>query len=169
MVLLVKVVICLNIDNHISEIVNTYSDMVYKIAFARTKNKYDADDVFQEVFIRYMKNHRELQSEEHTKAWLIRTTINCSYNIFNTSWFKKTVPLEENLTFSSEENKGLYYSVLELPIKYRTVIHLFYYEDMSIIEISKALGIKEGTIKSQLHRGRNLLKQILKGEDDYVW
>lgn len=156
-------------DNHISEIVNTYSDMVYKIAFARTKNKFDADDVFQEVFIRYMKNHHKLQSDEHTKAWLIRTTINCSYNIFNSSWFKNTVQLMDNISFSTEENKDLYYSVLELPIKYRTIIHLFYYEDMSILEISESLGIKEGTIKSQLHRGRNLLKELLKGEDKYVW
>ncbi len=156
-------------DNHISEIVNTYSDMVYKIAFARTKNKFDADDVFQEVFIRYMKNHHKLQSDEHTKAWLIRTTINCSYNIFNSSWFKNTVQLMDNISFSTEENKDLYYSVLELPIKYRTIIHLFYYEDMSILEISESLGIKEGTIKSQLHRGRNLLKELLKGENKYVW
>lgn len=156
-------------DNHISEIVNTYSDMVYKIAFARTKNKFDPDDVFQEVFIRYMKNHHKLQSDEHTKAWLIRTTINCSYNIFNSSWFKNTVQLMDNISFSTEENKDLYYSVLELPIKYRTIIHLFYYEDMSILEISESLGIKEGTIKSQLHRGRNLLKELLKGEDKYVW
>ncbi len=159
----------MSIDNHISEIVNTYSDMVYKIAFARTKNKFDADDVFQEVFIRYMKNHHKLQTDEHTKAWLIRTTINCSYNIFNSSWFKKTVPLMDNISFSKEANKDLYYSVLELPIKYRTIIHLFYYEDMSIREISESLGIKEGTIKSQLHRGRNLLKELLKGEDEYVW
>lgn len=156
-------------DNNISEIVNTYSDMVYKIAFARTKNKFDADDVFQEVFIRYMKNHHKLQSDEHTKAWLIRTTINCSYNIFNSSWFKNRAQLMDNISFSKEENKDLYYSVLELPIKYRTIIHLFYYEDMTILEISESLGIKEGTIKSQLHRGRNLLKELLKGEDKYVW
>lgn len=162
----------LDINNHISEIVDTYSDMVYKLALARTKNKFDADDVFQEVFMRYMKNYHKLSSKEHIKAWLIRVTINCSNNIFKQSWFKKTVLLKntfkdnlsEDLDFSTEENKMVYNSVLELPKKYRTVIHLFYYEDMSIKEISKALEIKEGTIKSQLHRGRNLLKEILEGE-----
>lgn len=159
-------------NNHISEIINTYSDMVYKLALARTKNKFDADDVFQEVFMRYMKHYHKLTSNEHIKAWLIRVTINCSNNIFNSSWFKKTVlfknslkdNLIDDLNFTTEENKEVYYSVLELPKKYRTVIHLFYYEDMSIIEISKALEIKEGTIKSQLHRGRNLLKEVLEGE-----
>lgn len=162
----------LYIKDHISEIVNTYSDMVYKLALARTKNKFDADDVFQEVFVRYMKNHHKLVSDEHTKAWLIRVTINCSKDIFASSWFKRTISLVDSsidsLSFSTEENKEVYYSVLELPKKYRTVIHLFYYEEMSIIEISKVLGIKEGTIKSQLHRGRNLLKEILKGEMDDV-
>ena len=67
---------------------------------------------------------------------------------------------------NSEENKEIYYAVLKLPKKYRTVIHLFYYEDMSIKDISKSLEIKEATIKSQLHRGRNLLKEILEGEMD---
>lgn len=163
----------LDIDNHISEIINIYSDMVYKLTLARTKNKFDADDVFQEVFIRYMKHYHKLTSDEHTKAWLIRVTINCSNNIFASSWFKKTVSLTwlrkdkaltDELSFSDQKNKKIYNSVLELPKKYRTVIHLFHYEDMSIIEMSKALEINEGTIKSQLHRGRNLLKVSLKGE-----
>lgn len=162
----------LDINNHISEIVDTYSNMVYKLALARTKNKFDADDVYQEVFMRYMKNYHKLKSNEHTKAWFIRVTVNCSNNIFNSSWFKKTVlfknslkdNLKDDINFSTEENKHVYNAVLELPKKYRTVIYLFYYEDMSIKEISKALEIKEGTIKSQLHRGRNLLKEILEGE-----
>lgn len=158
----------LDLDQDISEIINTYSDMVYKLALARTKNKYDADDVFQEVFIRYMKNRDKLVSPEHIKAWLIRVTVNCSSNIFSSSWFKKTVYFIDTLSFETQENKEIYSSVMELPKKYRTVIHLFYYEDMSISEISKALDIKEGTIKSQLHRGRILLKSILEGEIDDV-
>lgn len=159
-------------NRQIKGIVNTYSDMVYKLALARTKNKYDADDVFQEVFIRYMKHSENLKSEEHTKNWLIRVTINCSHNVFNNSWYKKTVDLEEDLhqelNFSSQENEDVYFSVLKLPKKYRTIIHLFYYEDMSIAEMSQVLKIKEGTIKSQLNRGRKLLKEVLEGEEENV-
>ena len=159
-------------NRQIKDIVNTYSDMVYKLALARTKNKYDADDVFQEVFIRYMKHSETLKSPEHTKNWLIRVTINCSHNVFNNSWYKKTVDLDENLhqelNFSSQENEDVYFSVLKLPKKYRTIIHLFYYEGMSIAEMSQALKIKEGTIKSQLNRGRKLLKEVLEGEEEYV-
>lgn len=156
----------------ITNIVNLYSDMVYKLALARTKNKSDAEDVFQEVFIRYMKNRHKIVSDEHCKAWFIRTTINCSNNIFNSLWRKRTVPMEENfisnIKDNTKENIEIYSSVLELPKKYRTIIHLFYYEDMTIKEISESLGVKEGTVKSQLHRGRNILKESLKGEIDYV-
>ncbi len=158
----------LDLKEHVTNIVNQYSNMVYKLALARTKDKADAEDVFQEVFIRYMKNYQKIVSDEHCKAWLIRTTINCSYDIFKSPWLKKTVPMIDNLVFSTEERSNVYCSVLELPKKYRTVIHLFYYEDMSIKEIAEALGIKEGTVKSQLHRGRNMLKESLKGEIDYV-
>ena len=64
-------------SRQIQDIVNTYSDMVYKLALARTKNKYDADDVFQEVFIRYMKHYETLKTSDHTKNWLIRVAIMC--------------------------------------------------------------------------------------------
>ena len=166
--LIIEVVIPLDSKGHVTNTVNQYSDMVYTLALARAKNKSDAEDVFQEVFIRYMKNHHKIVSDEHCKAWLIRTTINCSYDIFNSPWTKKTVPMIDNLVFSTEEKSDIYHNVLELPKKYRTVIHLFYYEDMSIKEIAEVLGTKEGTVKSQLHRGRNMLKESLKGEMDYV-
>ncbi len=79
----------LDLKEHVTNIVNQYSNMVYKLALARTKDKADAEDVFQEVFIRYMKNYQKIVSDEHCKAWLIRTTINCSYDIFKSPWLKK--------------------------------------------------------------------------------
>ena len=156
------------INGSVADIVETYSDMVYKLALARTKNKANAEDVFQEVFLRLMKNKEKLKSEEHCKAWLIRTTINCSKSLFCSAWFKKVVPLEDTLTFSTPEKSEVYYAVLALPEKYRTVVHLFYYEGLSVIEISKALKMNESTVKSQLSRARNLLKSALKGECNYV-
>lgn len=93
----------MNSKEYVTNIVNQYSDMFYKLALARTKNKADAEDVFQEVFIKYMKNYHKIVSDEYCKAWLIRTTINCSYDIFNSSWSKKTVPIIDNLVFSIKE------------------------------------------------------------------
>lgn len=145
------------------DIVEKYFDMIYKLALSQTKNRDSADDVVQEVFLRFLKSDKDFQSEEHIKAWLIRVTVNCCHNVFSNSWAQKTEPLTEDIVFDTEEKGDVYYAVLELPQKYRAVIHLFYYEDMSIEEISKALGSNQSTIKSQLSRGRKMLKNILEG------
>ncbi len=145
------------------DIVEKYFDMIYKLALSQTKNRESADDVVQEVFLRFLKSDKDFQSEEHIKAWLIRVTVNCCHNVFSNSWAQKTEPLTEDIVFDTEEKGDVYYAVLELPQKYRAVIHLFYYEDMSIEEISKALGSNQSTIKSQLSRGRKMLKNMLEG------
>ena len=143
-------------------IIEKYFDMVYHLALSQTKDKNHADDVVQEVFLRFVKTDKPFNDEEHAKAWLIRVTINCSKNVFNNSWFKKTEPLSEDIVFETKEESDVYYAVAELPVKYRTVIHLFYYEDLSVSQIAEYLKIKQSTVKSQLHRGRELLKSKLK-------
>ena len=143
-------------------IIEKYFDMVYHLALSQTKDKNHADDVVQEVFLRFVKTDKPFNDEEHAKAWLIRVTINCSKNVFNNSWFKKTEPLNEDIVFETKEESDVYYAVAELPAKYRTVIHLFYYEDLSVSQIAEYLKIKQSTVKSQLHRGRELLKSKLK-------
>lgn len=146
-----------------NEVIEKYFNMVYKLALSQTKDRTNTDDVVQEVFLRYIKGNSEFESEEHIKAWLIRVTLNCSKNIFSNSWFKKTVPLTEEIMFESKEKGDVYYATLELPPKYRAVIHLFYYEELSVAQIARYLKVKESTIKSQLHRGREMLKVKLKG------
>ncbi len=148
-----------------NEIIEKYFNTVYKLALSQTKSKILADDVTQEVFLRYIRQDKAFESEEHVKAWLIRVTLNCSKSTFTSSWHKKTVPLSEDfdIPVALQEKSDLYYAVLELPPKYRGVIHLFYYEDLSIAQIAKYLGEKESTIKSRLHRGREILKEKLKG------
>lgn len=147
------------------QITDKYFDNVYRLALSRTGNKSDAEDVTQEVFVRFLKTDTLFFGEEHAKAWLIKVTINCSKNVFLSSHYKKNVALTEDIPFSQPELEELYLVVAKLPLKYRTVIHLFYYEDMSIESISKCLNIKESTVKSQLHRGRELLKTMLKDYD----
>ncbi len=153
------------IENFKEQITEKYFDNIYRLALSRTGNKSDAEDVTQEVFVRFLKTDTHFFSEEHAKAWLINVTINCSKNVFLSSHYKKTVPLTEDISFSQPELEELYLVVAKLPLKYRTVIHLFYYEDMSIESISKCLNLKETTVKSQLHRGRELLKTMLKDYD----
>jgi RNA polymerase sigma-70 factor (ECF subfamily) len=154
-------------DVEIESILNKYSNMVYRLALARTKQKSDAEDILQEVFLRLIKSKPVFENEEHEKAWIIRVTINCSSKLLTSAWFRHTSPLQEDLRFETEEKSDVYFAVLELPMKYRTIIHLFYYEDLSIAKMSEVLSLKESTIKSQLLRARKMLKVKLKGDFDY--
>ena len=161
-----------NSESQIEQILRKYSNMVYRLAYARTKNRADAQDLLQEVFFRCLKSNVQFNDDEHCKAWLIRTTINCSKSLLSSAWFSKTVSMKENLPDSlhnlEDEKSEIFYAVLELPVKYRMVVHLYYYEDYSVAELSKLLNRKESTVKTQLYRARELLKQKLKGEYDYV-
>ena len=143
---------------------NDYADMVYKIALTQTKSKYDAEDVFQEVFMRLVAHASDITSEEHLKAWLIRVTLNCCKKHFR-MWNKKTVELTDDVPAdkSMNDTEKIYIldAVMNLSPKYRAVIHMFYYEDLTVSEISSILQIKESTVKSQLNRGRSLLKETL--------
>ncbi|WMJ22278.1 sigma-70 family RNA polymerase sigma factor [Paludicola sp. MB14-C6] len=138
--------------------VNQYKDTVYKIAFTYSKNKADADDLFQEVFLQYLKSKPAFENKEHEKAWFIRVTINKSKNLLSSAWFKKSQPLDDVFVFEAKEDSELFYAVLALPEKYRIAIHLYYYEDYSIKEIAKLTGTKETTIQTRLQRARSLLK-----------
>lgn len=154
----------LRTDDSVDEILDRYSAMVYRLAFARTKSRFDADDILQEVFLRYIRFKPDCRDEEHCKAWLIRTTVNCSKTLLTSAWFRKTAPLNDTLYSEMEEHSEVYYAVLSLPAKYRTVIHLFYYEEYAVAEIADLLKCKQSTVKSQLHRARIMLRAKLKGE-----
>lgn len=149
----------------ILEVLEKYNTMVYRLAFSRTKSVHDAEDIMQNVFIKFIKCNVNFESDDHIKAWLIRVTINLSKNLLTSAWFKRTTTLEEDIVVTLKEDSEVYKYVLDLPNKYRTVIHLFYYEDMSTASISEVLNIKESTVRSQLHRARNMLKEKMKGDE----
>lgn len=148
--------------------VNLYGDTVYRLALVRTRNKADAEDVFQEVFLRFFKNVHKIIPGEHEKHWLIRVTVNCSNSLLSSAWYRKTEGLTDIISFDSPEESDVYSAVLKLPKRYRTVIHLFYFEDLSVAKIAEITNQKEVAVKTQLHRAREKLKEELKGEYDYV-
>lgn len=147
----------------IERVVNEYSDMVYRIALTRTGTVENAEDIYQDVFLKYGQKAKEFENPEHEKAWLIRVTINMTKNFNNSSWNKKVVNLDENLKFETPEETGVYEVVARLPQNYRTVIYLMYYEGYKVSEISKLMKVKEGTIKTWAFRARKLLEKDLKG------
>ena len=117
--------------------------------------------------MRYVRKKHNFNDEEHRKAWLIKVTVNCSKTLMSSMWYSKTQELDEALAIEDENDINLYYELQKLPVKYREVVHLFYYEDMSVEQISNVLGRKCSTVRTQLTRARAMLKDFMK-EDDYV-
>lgn len=150
-----------------------YRDMLYRIAFSNMKSKADAEDAVQEAFFRYLKLKPEFENDSHERAWLIRVVINICYDLQKSAWFSKTVafdevPEKEMEHFSLpyiEEDETLW-KVMELPVRYRNSLYLFYYEDYSIKEIAQILEMEEGTVKTRLRRGRQMLKERILGLTD---
>ena len=142
-----------------------YADLVYRLCFVRTKSRHDSDDLLQEVFLRYMKVWQNVESEEHAKALLIRTAINCTKSLFSSAWFSKTEPLDETLAADQPEDSAVLPAVLSLPLKYRTVIHLHYYQGYSVEETARMLQTNPSTVKTRLQRARGMLKTMIKAED----
>ena len=115
----------------------------------------------------YHRKQPAFNDEEHRKAWLIRTTVNCSKRILGSSYRKKTVSIEDIgdvFTYEDPEQGVVYDALCSLPLMYRSVLHLFYFEDMSIDKICKVTRSKPGTVKSRLSRGRAILREKLKGD-----
>ncbi len=150
------------------EAVRTYADMVYRLACLNTNNKETAEDVFQTVFLKLVSHQESIISEEHLKAWLIRVTINQCKSVATTAWNRKRASYEDAMLLEepeeSEDFSDVYEAVRELPDKYRDVIHLFYYEQLTVKDIAGILDTKEATVKTWLSRGRKLLGEKLKEE-----
>jgi RNA polymerase sigma-70 factor (ECF subfamily) len=143
-----------------------YQDMVYRIAYAYCKNTADAEDITQDVFVRFIKNAACFTEEEHIKAWLIRAVINASKNLLRSAWRRKIAPLTESEPAPTEDvpNVDVYNAVMSLAEKYRTVILLYYYEGYSVKETARILKRTETAVQTQLQRARLMLKEKLREE-----
>ena len=148
-------------------VVKQYSNMVYSIALNYARNRDDADDIYSDVFLTYLKKERDFESEDHLKAWLIRVTINCAKD-----YLKKRqtdyLQLDECFNLQARErtedvvDKMDVAEVLKkLTPAQREAIYLYYLKDLSIAKIAEILERPENTVKSDLHRGREQMKQYL--------
>ena len=132
---------------------------VYKIAYLRTGNTHDAEDIMQEVFLRYVKHKPSFENEEHEKAWFIRTAINRTNSFFTSAWKRRMVITDDTqIDYDECFDNSILEAVMSLPKDMSTAVHLYYYEDMSIKEISEAMRKSESAVKSLLFRARKLLK-----------
>ncbi|TYQ15374.1 UNVERIFIED_CONTAM: RNA polymerase sigma-70 factor (ECF subfamily) [Acetivibrio alkalicellulosi] len=149
----------LRTDDLVSEMMNKYADMVYRLAYVMVRNNSDAEDIFQEVFIKLFQSQTPFNDKEHIKAWLIKTTTNHCKNLFKGYWYKNRISIDQVvIPVEDPEKKEIIQSVLGLPTKYREVIYLYYYMGFSTEELASILNTKASTIRTRLKRGRGLLK-----------
>ena len=158
----------LRAGGEMDSIIDHYQDMVYGLALTRTGSRADADDVFQEVFLAYCQCGKTFRDEEHRKAWLLRTTVNQCRRVTSSSWRRKTVPLSERedapVQFQEPEENQVWEALQSLNEDYRLPLYLFYFQGLSTREIAKALAVRPGTVRMRLVRGRDQLRETLKGE-----
>lgn len=155
----------------VEQALHTYGDMVYRLALVQMKNQAEAEDVFQEVFLRLVRYRERIQGEEHLKPWLLRVTVNCCKKQFDNAYRKRTVPIDRDIKAEESYEMELpgnqvYDAVRGLPEGYSSVVHLFYYEQYSVRQIAEILELTESTVKTRLSRARAMLKETLKGEFD---
>lgn len=152
----------------LDDYLDAYGDMVYRVAFSYTKNKMDAEDVSQDVFLKLLSAKPSFESSAHEKAWLLRVTINLCKNRLKSFWHTKTGALSDALPYRDchEEDSGVLQAVLSLPAMQRITVYLFYYEGYSTAEIAPLIQKKESTVRSLLHRARTALKEQLKEDYD---
>ena len=146
-------------------LVEKYQENIFRAAFSICRNREDAEDVVQNTFLQYLHTKQEFDSEEHIRAWLLRTAVNQSKNMVKAFWRRNRTSLEEYMAevpFREPQDRSLVEAVLALPESCRIVIHLYYYEGYSVQEIASMLALPENTVKSHLFRARDMLRQQLK-------
>lgn len=148
------------------QLVTVYGNMVYRLAYAQTRSKSDADDIFQEVFLRVVRRTPLFESEAHEKAWLLRVTLNCLSSHWRMAWRRHDTPLDDRIPFPAPEDSALDEALRRLSPKYRAAVHLFYYEGYSAEEIARMTGEKPSAVRTRLTRARAQLRDLLKGEMD---
>lgn len=149
------------------QVAQSYANTLYRLAFSYCRNPADAEDVVQDVFVKYLKYPKDFLDEDHLRAWLMKVTVNTCRDLFRSPWRHRCCSLEEAMETAElmEEESALLSAVLSLSAKYRGVIHLYYYEDYSVAEIAEIMGISESAVRMRLLRARQKLKVKLGG----VW
>ena len=145
----------------VTQLVETYGDMLLRLASTRLRHPADAEDAVQEVFLYLLEHDVTFKSEEHEKAWLIRATIHRAADL-QKRVARTDLPLEDVVIAAvPEPDDALLDAVRALPEKYSTPLYLHYYAGYSMKEIGRLLGLPTATAGTRLARGRALLKREL--------
>ena len=150
--------------NNLEAVIKEYGRKVQSLAFVYLKNRCDAEDIAQEVFLTYYRSAPRFLNSHLEKAWLMKVTVNKCKSLLRAK-YREELPLTEDICYLPPDESEVLEAVLSLDEKYRLPLHLHYYEGYSLEDIAKILHVRPGTVGSWLTRGREKLKQILK--EDY--
>ncbi len=156
-------------EEFLSASIDRFGDSVYRLALCRLGSEADAEDVFQEVFLRLFKSNTDFNDNEHLKAWLLRVTIqrcNDFHRAVNRRQMENIDDCQELGADIPQDYSELWSAVNSLPDNQRTAVHLFYAEGYSTEEIAEVMDCQPSTVRTWLHRGRKELKTMLE-EDCY--
>ena len=156
------------INRQAERILDEHGNSVLRLAYSYLRNISDAEEVLQDTLLRFLKTAPTFENSTHEKAWLLRVAGNLSKNRLDYNKVRATDELSDTLEAEEREDLSFVWDAVQsLPVPFREVIHLFYYEGYSTAEISRMLDRKESTVRSDLRRGRLKLKEILKGACDF--
>ena len=150
-------------DEQYTCLVKKYIDTVFRVALNYLKNRADAEDICQDVFLKLLQQKKPFESEEHIRSWLIRVTINACKNVLRSPWHRRE-SIDDHipkLVFTKDGRGEMYYAVMELPLHYRIPLYLYYYEGYSTQQIAGILSMPKNTVCTRLSRARQLLRQEL--------
>ena len=155
-----------DVNVYISDLVDKYSDMVYRTAYHALCDTHYAEDITQEVFLKLCRSIPDFESEEHEKAWILRVTINMCKNYNKKAYSHPNIELSENIPVNDvyQSDGTVLSAVKALPDKYRTAVYLYYFEGYQIKEIAAIMGSNQNTVSSLLLRARKKLEVMLEGE-----
>lgn len=146
-----------------------YGNAILRLAYSYLHNMSDAEDILQDTLLKYMQSAPVFENAQHEKAWLLCVASNLCKNKLSYNKIRETDELLETLTAEEREDLSFVWNaVKKLPEKYREAIHLYYEEGYSTREISRILNRRESTVRSDLKRGRERLKEILKEKYDFA-
>lgn len=149
--------------------IERYADTVRRICMIHLKNHADTEDIFQNVFLKYVLSTAVFENEEHEKAWFIRVTINACRDLLKNFFRSRTVSLDTLLDQPAdltETDRTVLDAVLALPPKYRDVVYLHYYEGYTAPQIGQILKKNVNTVYTLLNRAKQALRETLGGDDD---
>ncbi len=151
-----------------ADALNTYGNAILRCAYSYLHNMADAEEILQDTLLKLLTAAPAFESEAHKKAWLLRVAANLSKNRIDYNALRASDELDETLAAEGREDLSFVWdAVKSLPVQFREVIHLHYYEGYSTEEIAKILERNPATVRSDLRRGREKLKSVLKEDYDF--